>query len=241
MSYVDAIHSRDEDRIYVIERDINGKRQYVEHPANYVLYYSDPKGKFRSIYGDPVGRFTTRKRADFEKERRILSNKKLFESDVPVVFRCLSEHYLKADAPKLHTCFFDIEVDFDPEKGFSPTSDPFNPVTAISCYLDWLDQLVTMVIAPKHMSEETAQEIVSQFDNCLLFKNEKEMFDVFFQLIEDADVLTGWNSEGYDIPYMVNRVTRVMSKDDTRKFACWVNFPSLENTNVLVRKKQLTI
>jgi len=89
MSYVDAIHSRDEDRIYVIERDINGKRQYVEHPANYVLYYSDPKGKFRSIYGDPVGRFTTRKRADFEKERRILSNKKLFESDVPVVFRCL--------------------------------------------------------------------------------------------------------------------------------------------------------
>jgi DNA polymerase elongation subunit (family B) len=225
MSYVDAIHSRDEDRIYVVERDGNGKRQYVEHPANYVLYYADPKGKFRSIYGDPVGRFTTRKRADFEKERRILSNKKLFESDVPVVFRCLSEHYLKADAPKLHTCFFDIEVDFDPEKGFSPTSDPFNPVTAISCYLDWLDQLVTMVIAPKHMSEETAQEIVSQFDNCLLFGNEKEMFDVFFQLIEDADVLTGWNSEGYDIPYMVNRVTRVMSKDDTRKFCLLGQLP----------------
>jgi DNA polymerase elongation subunit (family B) len=225
MSYVDAIHSRDEDRIYVVERDGNGKRQYVEHPANYVLYYADPKGKFRSIYGDPVGRFTTRKRADFEKERRILSNKKLFESDVPVVFRCLSEHYLKADAPKLHTCFFDIEVDFDPEKGFSPTSDPFNPVTAISCYLDWLDQLVTMVIAPKHMSEETAQEIVSEFDNCLLFNNEKEMFDVFFQLIEDADVLTGWNSEGYDIPYMVNRVTRVMSKDDTRKFCLLGQLP----------------
>jgi DNA polymerase elongation subunit (family B) len=225
MSYVDAIHSRDEDRIYVVERDANGKRQYVEHPANYVLYYADPKGKFRSIYGDPVGRFTTRKRQEFEKERRILSNKKLFESDVPVVFRCLSENYLKADAPKLHTCFFDIEVDFDPEKGFSPTSDPFNPVTAISCYLDWLDQLVTMVIAPKHMSEETAQEIVSQFDNCLLFKNEKEMFDVFFQLIEDADVLTGWNSEGYDIPYMVNRVTRVMSKDDTRKFCLLGQLP----------------
>jgi DNA polymerase elongation subunit (family B) len=225
MSYVDAIHSRDEDRIYVVERDKDGKRQYVEHPANYVLYYADPKGKFRSIYGDPVGRFTTRKRQEFEKERRILSNKKLFESDVPVVFRCLSENYLKADAPKLHTCFFDIEVDFDPEKGFSPTSDPFNPVTAISCYLDWLDQLVTMVIAPKHMSEETAQEIVSEFDNCLLFNNEKEMFDVFFQLIEDADVLTGWNSEGYDIPYMVNRVTRVMSKDDTRKFCLLGQLP----------------
>jgi DNA polymerase elongation subunit (family B) len=82
-----------------------------------------------------------------------------------------------------------------------------------------------MVIAPKHMSEETAKEIVSQFDNCLLFGNEKEMFDVFFQLIEDADVLTGWNSEGYDIPYMVNRVTRVMSKDDTRKFCLLGQLP----------------
>ena len=225
MSYVDAIHSRDEDRIYVVERNKDGKREYKEYPANYVLYYPDPKGKHRSIYGDPVSRFSTRKRQEFEKEKRIHSNKKLFESDVPVVFRCLSENYLGIDAPKLHTCFFDIEVDFDPDKGFSPTSDPFNPVTAISCYLDWLDQCITLVIAPKHMSSETAQEITGEFENTMLFTNEKEMFDVFFQLIEDADVLTGWNSEGYDIPYMVNRVTRVMSKDDTRKFCLMGQLP----------------
>ena len=225
MSYVDAIHSRDEDRIYVVERDQNGKRQYKEYPTNYIFYYPDHKGKYRSIYGDPVNRFSTRKRQEFEKERRIHSGKKLFESDVPVVFRCLSENYLKADVPKLHTCFFDIEVDFDPEKGFSPTSDPFNPVTAISLYLDWQDTLVTLCIAPKHMSPETAQEICNEFENCMLFTNEKDMFDVFFQLIEDADVITGWNSEGYDIPYMVNRVTRVMSKDDTRKFCLMGQLP----------------
>jgi DNA polymerase elongation subunit (family B) len=209
----------------VVERSPEGKRLYKEYPTNYVLYYPDPKGKHRSIYGDPVSRFSTRKRQEFEKERRIHSNKKLFESDVPVIFRCLSENYLGIDAPKLHTCFFDIEVDFDPVKGFSPTSDPFNPVTAISCYLDWLDQCITLVIAPKHMSSETAQEITNEFENTMLFKNEKEMFDVFFQLIEDADVLTGWNSEGYDIPYMVNRVTRVMSKDDTRKFCLMGQLP----------------
>ena len=225
MSYVDAIHSRDEDRIYVVERSPEGKRTYNEFPANYVLYYEDPKGKQRSIYGNPVSRFSTRKRTEFEKERRIHSGKKLFESDVNVVFRCLSENYLGVEPPKLQTCFFDIEVDFDPVKGFSPTSDPFNPVTAISCYLDWLDQCITMVVAPKHMSEETASEIVAEFENTMLFKTEKEMFDVFFQIIEDADVLTGWNSEGYDIPYMVNRVTRVMSKDDTRKFCLLGQLP----------------
>ena len=225
MSYVDAIHSRDNDRIFVVERGSDGKRHFNEFPANYVFYYPDNKGKYRSIYGDPVSRFSTRKRQEFEKEKRIHSNKALFESDVNVVFRCLSENYLKVDAPKLHTCFFDIEVDFDPEKGFSPTSDPFNPVTAISMYLDWQDLLVTLVIAPKSMSSETAQEICNEFENCMLFTNEKDMFDVFFQLIEDADVLTGWNSEGYDIPYMVNRVTRVMSKDDTRKFCLLGQLP----------------
>jgi len=225
LSYVDAIHSRDEDRIYVVERDKNGVRQYKEYPTNYVLYYPDHKGKHRSIYGNPVSRFSTRKRTEFEKEKRIHSGKTLFESDINVVFRCLSENYLKVDAPKLHTCFFDIEVDFDPVKGFSPTSDPFNPVTAISCYLDWLDQCITLVIAPKHMTTETAWEIVREFPNCFLCNNEKEMFDTFFELIEDADVLTGWNSEGYDIPYMVNRVTRVMSKDDTRKFCLMGQLP----------------
>jgi DNA polymerase elongation subunit (family B) len=225
LSYVDAIHSRDEDRIYVVERSPQGKREYKEFPTNYVLYYPDPRGKQRSIFNEPVSRFSTRKRTEFEKERRIHSGKKLYESDVNVVFRCLSENYLGVDAPKLHTCFFDIEVDFDPVKGFSPTSDPFNPVTAISCYLDWLDQCITLVIAPKHMTKETANEIVSEFENTMLFSSEKEMFDVFFQLIEDADVLTGWNSEGYDIPYMVNRVTRVMSKDDTRKFCLMGQLP----------------
>jgi len=225
LSYVDAIHSRDEDRIYVVERGTDGKRHYKEFPANYVFYYPDNKGKHRSIYGKPVSRFSTRKRTEFEKERRIHGGKELFESDINVVFRCLSENYLGIDPPKLHTCFFDIEVDFDPEKGFSPTTDPFNPVTAISLYLDWQDTLITLCIAPKHMSNETAWEITRKFENTLLFKNETEMFETFFQLIEDADVLTGWNSEGYDIPYMVNRVTRVMSKDDTRKFCLMGQLP----------------
>lgn len=109
--------------------------------------------------------------------------------------------------------------------GFSSPSDPFSPVTAISLYLDWLEQLVTLVIPPKHISLETATKLTQEFENCILFTDEVEMFETFFQLIDDADVLTGWNSEGYDIPYMVNRVTRVMSKDDTRKFCLLGQLP----------------
>jgi DNA polymerase elongation subunit (family B) len=225
MSYVDAVLDSNADKIYVVERTPEGKRAYREYATNYVLYYEDPKGKHRSIYGDPVSRFSTRKKAEFEKERRIHRGKQLFESDVNVVFRCLSENYLKAEPPKLHTAFFDIEVDFDQELGYSPTEDPFNAVTAISVYLDWLDQLVTLVIPPKHMSDETAQDLISEFPNTFLFRSEIEMFETFFDLIEDADVLTGWNSEGYDIPYCVNRVKRIMTKDDTRRFCLLGQLP----------------
>lgn len=225
MSYVDAIHVKENDRIFVVERNREGKREYKEYPTNYTFYFSDPKGKYRSLYGNPVSRFSTRKRAEFEKERRIHSNKTLFESDINPIFRCLSENYLGIDAPQLHTAFFDIEVAFDPERGYSPTNDPFNEITAISVYMDWLDQLVTLAMPPKHMTDETANELIVDFPNCFLFRNEIEMLETFFDLIEDADILTGWNSEGFDIPYMVNRVTRVMSKDDTRKFCLMGQLP----------------
>ena len=121
--------------------------------------------------------------------------------------------------------FFDIEVAFDPERGFSPVSDPFNPITAISLYLTWLDQLVTLAVPPKHMSWATAEEIAGTFENCMLFEREEEMLKTFLDLIEDADALSGWNSEGYDIPYTVNRVTRVLNKDDTRRFCLWNQYP----------------
>ena len=229
MSYVDAILSSTEDKINVIERTSDGKRLIQEYPTKYVLYYQDTEGKHRSIYGDPVTRVTTRKRNEFERERRIHSDKKLFESDINVVFRCLSDNYLGVDEPKLHTCFLDIESDWDIVKGFAPPEDPFNAVTAITVYLDWLDQCVTLVIPPKDMSDEDAELISKDFTNCFLFRSEIEMFEIFFDLIEDADVLTGWNSEGYDLPYMVNRVTRIMSKNDTRRFCLLDQLPKVRS------------
>jgi DNA polymerase elongation subunit (family B) len=51
------------------------------------------------------------------------------------------------------------------------------------------------------------------------------MLDVFLDLIKDADILSGWNSEGFDIPYTTNRVTKVLSKEDTRRFCLFDQFP----------------
>ena len=224
MSYIDALFDREHDRIHTVERR-NGERVYREYPANYIFYYDDARGKFQSIYGTPVSRFSTRNNKEFRKEVRAHSHKPIYESDINPIFRCLEENYKDQDAPELHTAFFDIEVAFDKDRGFSPVSDPFNPITAISVYLDWLDQLVTLAVPPKHLSWETAHELVQDFENTILFAEESEMIKTFLDLIDDADVLSGWNSEGYDIPYTVNRCTRVLSKDDTRKFCLWGQLP----------------
>jgi DNA polymerase elongation subunit (family B) len=224
MSYVDALYDRAKDRIHIVERN-NGQREYREFPANYVFYYDDPRGKHRTIYDTPVSRFSSRIGKEFQKEMRINSDKRIWESDINPVFRCLADNYLGATSPKLQTAFFDIEVDFDPKRGYAPTSDPFNPITAISVYLDWLDKLVTLVIPPKSYSWDTAQEICDQYDNCFLFEREEDMLDTFLNLIDDADILSGWNSEGYDIPYTIGRIVRVLSKDDTRRMCLWGQYP----------------
>jgi len=224
LSFVDALYDREHDRIHVVER-INGERVYKEYPAEYIFYYNDPRGKFTSIYGTPVARFSTRNSKEFRKEVAIQKGKQLYESDINPIFRCLEENYKNKDAPELHAAFFDIEVDFHKEKGFSPTTDPFNAITAISVYLQWLEQLVTLVIPPKHMSIETAKDIAKDFENCIVFDTEEDMCKTFLDLIEDADVISGWNSEGYDIPYTINRIKRILSKDDTRRFCLWGQFP----------------
>ena len=224
MSYVDALMDRAHDRIHVVER-VDGERVYKEYPANYVFYYNDPKGKFTSIYNTPLSRFSTRSGKEFQKELKANNHKKLWESDINPIFRCLEENYLGAESPKLHTAFFDIETDFDPERGFSKPDDPFNPITAISIYLDWMDKLVTLVVPPKSYSWDTAEEICNSYENCFLFEREEDLLDTFLNIIDDADVLSGWNSEGFDIPYTVMRVNKVMSKDDTRRFCLWGQHP----------------
>ena len=98
MSYVDALYDRNQDRIHVVER-VRGQRVYREYPANYIFYYDDPRGKFRTVYDTPVARFSSRSNKEFQKELRINSNKRVWESDINPVFRCFEENYLGAESP----------------------------------------------------------------------------------------------------------------------------------------------
>ena len=225
MSYVDAFYDRDNDIIRVVERDDKGQRHFKEYPARHVFYYIDPRGKFQSIKGEPLSRVSSKNVKEHRKELAIHSNKKLYESDINPIYRCLEDHYLNTDAPKLNVAFFDIEVDFDPERGYASPEDAFMPITAIAVYLQWMETMICLAIPPKTLSMAEAKRQVEDMPNTMLFETESEMLDTFLDIIQDVDVLSGWNSEGFDIPYTVNRVTKVLSKEDTRRFCLWNQFP----------------
>jgi len=224
LSYVDALFDRSSDIIRTVERK-DGKRHFHEFQAKYTFYYKDPRGKYKSVYGDPLTRIVCKNTKDFRKEVAINKGKDLFESDINPIFQCLSENYLNQDAPKLNIAFFDIETDFDPERGFADPSDPFMPITSISVYLQWMETMICLAVPPKTLTMDQAKKTLEGIENVMLFEKEGQMIDTFLTLIEDADILSGWNSEGYDIPYTVNRTSRVLSKDDTRRFCLWGQLP----------------
>jgi DNA polymerase elongation subunit (family B) len=225
MSYIDAFYDRDQDQILVVERDDAGQRHFKEYPARHIFYYEDARGKYTSIFGKSLTRVSCKNVKELRKELAIHSNKKLFESDINPIYRCLEDNYLNVDSPKLNVAFFDIEVDFDPERGYASPEDAFMPITAIAVHLQWVETLICLAIPPKTMSMEEAKKSVEDIPNTMLFDNEADMLDTFLDLIQDADVLSGWNSEGFDIPYTVNRVIKTLSKEDTRRFCLWNQYP----------------
>ena len=225
MAYVDALIDRDKNIIHVVERDAKGQRHFVDFPTKYVVYWPSDRGKYTSMYGVKLDKFQTTKQKDFQKECSILPKSKLHESDINPIFRCLYDNYRSLPAPKLNIGFFDIEVDWDPNRGWSNTEDAFAAITAISIYLNWMDRNVTLVLKPKNMSQSVARDITNQFDDTMLFANEKELLLTFLELIDDVDVLSGWNSEGFDIPYIHNRIVQVLGKEYTRRLCLWNRFP----------------
>ena len=228
MSYVDAFYDQGKDIVTCIER-VDGKRVITEISPTHNFYYGDPNGTHKSIYGDPVTEVRCANIKDFKKNLGINNNNKTFESDIRPLNKVLAEHYTGADAPKLNVAFFDIEVDFDPQRGYSSPSDPFTPITAIGVYLQWMDAMICLAVPPKTLSWEQAQEVVKPLSEVMLFKTEKQMLDTFLDIIEDADVLSGWNSEGYDIPYTINRITKTLGKAETRRMCLMKKLPKQRN------------
>lgn len=229
--YVDAIQDYRKDLIKVVER-INGKRIYREFPAVCEFYEEHASGDVPTIYGTKSIKRRFHNSRDMKREAAELKSMgiRLFESDCNALFKTLSEVYQNEEPPELNICFFDIETGFSDEFGYAPIHDPFNPVISIQLFKKWSQERVILVLRPKTVSKLEAamiytkleKELHVQFIEC---ETEIEMFEKFFDHISDADVLSGWNSEAYDIPYLVNRSVRLMGAGAATHFCLWMETP----------------
>lgn len=222
--YVDAIWNKERNTIDVVER-VNGERKFVSHPTRHVVMWPSIKGKHKSIWGEPLDKFETARWEDFQKELRMIPSDKRYESDQNPIFRCLYDNYRHLPSPQLNVAFWDLEVDMHPTRGFSSPDEAFNPITAVSVYCNWLDRNFTLVVPPRSLTHEQAQTIADGFEDTVVCDDETQLLDVFLTLIEDADIISGWNSSGFDIPYLHNRIVQVMSKEHTRRMCLWNKFP----------------
>ena len=91
-------------------------------------------------------------------ELAINNKSKLFESDI-IIFQMFQVKIIQPKMlPKLNVAFFDIETDFDPERGFA---DPVTvQVTAIHCTLAMAGQFDYTCSSPKTLTMEQAKEQV---------------------------------------------------------------------------------
>jgi len=227
--YIDALFKRggDSEVIKIVER-VNGKRVYREFQPDYHFFLSDPKGSHKSIYGDTVKKIMPRTFVEKQKLIKTLAgNVKKWETDVDPIFRCLEQNYQHADAPSLNIAFFDIETSFDKESGWSEAADANNYITSISVHLQWIDEIICLAVPPETLTWEEASLVAEEVGNVVLFKTEGEMLQAFIEIIEDADILSGWNSEAYDIPYVVNRIKKVLGKHEARRLCLWEQEPKV--------------
>lgn len=223
--YTDAYFDKKNDVIRVAER-VNGKRKEIYYPVKYEFYYKDSNGKYLSIYDEPLTKILCKSTKEFHTEKKKLSDKLLYESDINPVFRCIEEYYSDCNIPELNVAYFDIETDFNKDQGFAPPEDPFNKITSIAVHLSWLNKTVCLALKPDTITQDEAISISEKFSDCHIMKDEQELLLTFLTLIDDADVLTGWNSTGFDIPYVVNRTTLILGKEYNKQLCLWDQYPS---------------
>ena len=220
--YVDAKLIRG--RIHVSSYDTDGKRKVTTHLPPYVYYYADKYGGHKSIYYDKLKRqkHTDRKKFWADLKQVKLRGTPVFESDVSPVFRLLEERFPGGDTPPLKISILDIECDKDPARGWSNVSSPYAIINAITIYNKWNDEYFTLGVAPPNMTREEATDLLAsqneddefgsmdQDTGYFVCENEAQLLSMTLEIIEDADVLTGWNSSFFDLPYMIQRVRMVL-------------------------------
>ncbi len=176
------------------------KKGYQVIPYKPYAYVKHSNGTHVSLYGDRL-----KKVFDYDKE-----DPHLFESDVPPTTRFLVDQYTNSDdSSEGHRMIF-IDIEVEVTDGFPDAQRASNTITAITMWDKLSDTYYTYVTDPKkQIKNYTENNVVVE-----LFTTEYEMLNKFYQKYMEIKptIISGWNTDFFDIPYLYNRAVRVLGK-----------------------------
>lgn len=210
----------------------NGERfQYQDNYAPYLFIPAKPgqQTKYQSIHGQPLNQLhfdTIREAKDFAKEYEGIENFNISGS-TDFLYTYLYDRYrgnIDFDTNTINVGYIDIETDKQ-EGGINP-ANPNAEITAIT--IRKRNQTVTL-----GYKDYTPKSPNVVYIKC---KDEYELLSKFLRVWEafDLDVITGWNIEFFDIPYIVNRIVMVLGQEAANRLSPW---KMMQEHEIVIRGK----
>lgn len=191
--YRSIYYDRKEYKIHLWD-DVSG---YTSFPFKSYHYQKDPYGEYKSIYGDSLKRVNGKSKSNSDD---------IFENDVDPIVRTLIDKYLHEDEPSTghKICFYDIEVEMVTGRPNPAEGNCGITSIAVSNGTDFL----VFVHGKERAVKYTKQAKV------LIFDSEKELLEQYLKWFrsEEFTIITGWNSDAFDNPYLYNRIKRILGK-----------------------------
>jgi DNA polymerase elongation subunit (family B) len=133
---------------------------------------------------------------------------------------------------------------YDGEVGFPTPEGCYAAVSAISLYHSINDEMVLLVLLPDNgkWTEQDIPEDCHKLARIVVCKDEIELLSRFYEEIEDSDIISGWNSSGFDIPYMYYRTKKVMGQGWANKLSFeGAPPPRTKEVEVFIGSKQMQV
>jgi DNA polymerase elongation subunit (family B) len=171
---------------------------YSKFNYKHYAYKKSGSGIYRSIYGDKL------KKVNFWTAEDLQSGK-MFESDVPLETRILVDKYGESDDVSVGHREMIIDIEVEIKGGFPDPREARNKITAIAIYDKVADQYTCFILGNVKNYQKDNTFVES-------FRTEEELLQRFYQKYMEIQptIITGWNIDGFDIPYIYNRTVRVM-------------------------------
>jgi len=209
VSYRNAIYNGRENTVTLFTWDEDGNRIRYETTVEPYLYI-EGNGNYESIFGTKLikKKFNNQYgRYKFLKDSGI---KRVFEN-IPLPQQFLVDTYWKTNEElefnkhPIKTMFIDIET-YSPDT-FPDIINANHTVNVITIYDSLSDKFITWGLKEYNNTQDDVTYVKCE--------DEKDLFKAFIQHLEldYPDILSGWNSEFFDIPYIVNRCRRILGDE----------------------------